>query len=642
MLRLHIDARRCERSGYRGLVILMTALLPLAAMTPATAQVADPFGSPFNFAVLAGSTINNTGPTVITGNVGVSPGTAITGFPPGIIDGVMHISDAVAIQAQGDLAATYNTLAGLASGTGIVGDLGGRTLTSGVYGAAGSIGITGTLTLDGGGNPNAVFVFQIGNALTTTSNSEIVLINGANAANVYFQVGSSATLGTNTTFQGRILALTSIVLNTGASINCGAALARNGSVTLDTNIITACLRSATVTIADALGAAGSENAIAVGQAIDTYRDNGATLPISLESLSVLSPAALAAALERLSGEAATGVTPAAVQSMNSFLDMVMKGRRGPGVLTASGNDAAVSGYMAAPAPAGGSAFDSFEAAEAVAADWTTWISGYGGYNLTKGDAAIGSHDRTVRDLGLAAGFERHLDPYTMLGAAISKGGTAFSLSDGFGGGNSASVQAAIYGRAEMDDAYVSGVLAYGYHDVSTDRSLSFAGIDRFASNFVAHNIAGEVEVGRRFGLFTPYAGLRGQSVTTPAHGETTVAGNSFYALSYNEQTVLTGIAELGVRFDWTTDLEAGTLSLHSGLALVQTLGSNTNVGAAFQALPGSGFTVKGASANGAAVKLAAGLDLALDQGFSIGAAVEGQFSANSQSYSGTGHLRYRW
>jgi hypothetical protein len=189
-----------------------------------------------NFAVLGGQTVTNTGPTVISGDLGVSPGSAVTGFPPGVVTGTAHAADATAAQGQVDLTAAYNDAAGrTATGT-VSGDIGGDTLGPGVYAASSSLGITGTLTLDGGGDPNAVFIFQIGSTLTTASSSVVSLINGAQACNVFWQVGSSATLGTNSTFSGNILALTSITVTTGTNI-FGRALARNGSVTLDSNVI---------------------------------------------------------------------------------------------------------------------------------------------------------------------------------------------------------------------------------------------------------------------------------------------------------------------------------------------------------------------------------------------------------------------
>jgi hypothetical protein len=216
-------------------------LLYLAFSVCLKAQTPVVLGTSGNFSVLAGSTVTNTGNTVVIGNVGVFSGTAVSGFPPGIVTGgVIHAGDAVAGTAQGDLTAAYVDAAGRAfvpfnAG----GDIGGQTILPGVYRSlSSSLAITGTVTLNGNGNPNAVFIFQIASTLTTAPGNSIVnLIGGAQASNVFWQVGSSATLGTNTLFNGTILAQISITLTTGAVLN-GRALARIGAVTLDTNAVT--------------------------------------------------------------------------------------------------------------------------------------------------------------------------------------------------------------------------------------------------------------------------------------------------------------------------------------------------------------------------------------------------------------------
>jgi hypothetical protein len=223
---------------YSALLILFVLI---AIPSRAAAQVS--LGTAQNFGVLGGSTVTNTGPTVVNGQLGVSPGSAVTGFPPGVVvGGAIHSNDSVAMLAQTDLTTAYNTAAGLPCGTDLTGqNLGGLTLTSGVYCFSSSAFITGTLTLNMQGNPNALFVFQIGSTLTTASGSTVQLINSAGACptNVFWQIGSSATLGTGSSLQGDILALTSITLTTGATTS-GRTLARNGAVTLDTNTVGAC------------------------------------------------------------------------------------------------------------------------------------------------------------------------------------------------------------------------------------------------------------------------------------------------------------------------------------------------------------------------------------------------------------------
>jgi uncharacterized repeat protein (TIGR01451 family) len=228
------------------LIVAMASLLGIrTSASAATAPVL--LGTAANFAVLAGSTVTNTGPTTINGDLGLSPGTSVTGFPPGQVNGTIYTADSVALQAQNDLTAAYNDAAARPVTATIPVELGGTTETPGVYdSAAGTFGITGTLTLDAQGDPNAVFIFQAASTLITAAASNVNLINGAQASNVFWVVGSSATLGTNSTLQGNILALTSITVTTGTTVH-GRTLARNGAVTLDTDTITALVPALTIT-----------------------------------------------------------------------------------------------------------------------------------------------------------------------------------------------------------------------------------------------------------------------------------------------------------------------------------------------------------------------------------------------------------
>ncbi len=192
------------------------------------------------FAVLAGSTVTNTALlTTVNGDLGVSPGTAVTGFPPGVVNGTMHRGDPVAAQAKLDLTTAYNDAAGRSVGpVSVAGNLGGMTLHPGLYKSTSSLEISsGDLTLDAQGDANAVFIFQMASTLKTTAGRQVILSGGAKAAKIYWQVGSSATLGTTSVFKGNILAYASITMDTGATLD-GRALAQTGAVTLDGNTIT--------------------------------------------------------------------------------------------------------------------------------------------------------------------------------------------------------------------------------------------------------------------------------------------------------------------------------------------------------------------------------------------------------------------
>jgi hypothetical protein len=222
--------------------IAVLACLAFAAI-PAVAQAgAVNLGTTQPFVVLSGAGVTNTGPSVLNGDLGVSPGTSLTGFSaPATVNGATHANDAVAAQAQADLTNSYNVAAGqpVPPGNVLTGtNLGGRTLSPGAYGFSSSAELTGQLTLDAHGDPNAQFVFVIGSTLTTASASSVILTNGASPCNVFWKVGSSATFGTTTAFEGNVFALTSISVNNGVTV-LGRLLARNGAVTLINDVLTA-------------------------------------------------------------------------------------------------------------------------------------------------------------------------------------------------------------------------------------------------------------------------------------------------------------------------------------------------------------------------------------------------------------------
>ncbi len=212
-----------------------------SAFIHSDATAAITLGNAANYGVLAGTAVTNTGLSVITGDVGVAPGTSITGFPPGvIIQGSLHQNDGPANIAKADALVAYNSLAGMTTTQDLTGtDLGGLTLTPGVYSFSTSAQLSGILTLDGLGLLDPVFVIKVGSTFITAANSSVILTNGTQGnMDVFFQVGSSATLGVNSAFAGTIIASSSNTLNTGATVN-GRIVSLNGAVTLDSNTITA-------------------------------------------------------------------------------------------------------------------------------------------------------------------------------------------------------------------------------------------------------------------------------------------------------------------------------------------------------------------------------------------------------------------
>jgi uncharacterized protein with beta-barrel porin domain len=659
------------------------SLATLASASSAHAQ-APPLGTLGSFAVLAGSTVTNTGPTVLNGtaaspgNVGLSPGSAVVGFPPGILAGpgaTIHISDAIAIQAQIDLTNAYNVLASRPTTANLTGqDLGGLTLTPGVYNFSSSASLTGAVTLNALGNPNAIFIFNISGALTTASASVVRLINGAQGGNVFWRVGSSATLGTTTLFAGDILANTSITLNTGARITCGAVWASTGAVTLDTNTIALCDLIAAAAAGGGgtgggtggggggviLGPTGvpilvsmlppgtSGNQTSVASAIDTFVANGGTLPLGFLNLFNLSPADLANALTQLQGENGTGIVQAGTQAMNSFLSLV------------TNPFADNRGFAPAPPPPRPGAYYKapayYKAMNQPMADprrWSIWAAGYGGQSNLNGDALVGSHDLTARAYGFATGFDYRVTPFTVVGFALGGGGTNYSLSGGLGSGRSDMFQAAVYSLTRFDAAYVSAALAYGWHDVSTDRFVTVAGFDHLTAGFNANNFAGRIEGGYRFVVpgftyipefgVTPYAAFQMQAFHTPSYSETALSGTSLFALNYDAHTTTTIRTELGAWIDRSFAVsEDAVLSLRGRAAWAHDSWSDLSYTSAFLSLPGSSWTVTGAAPANDLLLASAVAEVSFRNGISVAGKFETEQSDRTRTYVGTARIRYTW
>jgi uncharacterized protein with beta-barrel porin domain len=653
-----------------------SAVLGLTMLAPASSvhAQAPSLGTAASFAVLGGSTVTNTGPTVIggtavnPGNVGVSPGSAVTGFPPGILTGpgaTFHVGDALAIQAQIDLTTAYNTLASRPTTVNLTGqNLGGLTLTPGVYSFSSAAQLTGGLTLNGLGNPNSVFIFNIGSSLTTSSASVVSLINGAQGGNVFWRVGSSATLGTTSSFTGDILANTSITLNTGATITCGAALASHGAVTLDTNTIALCNLMAAAggggggggvvlgptgvpLFTSLLPATANDSQLAVANAIDRFVANGGTLPLPFMSLLNLSPSNLGNALTQLQGETGTGVAQAGIQAMNSFLSLVTNpylDNRGF--------------VPASPPPQPGMYYKSsaYNAPNQAAFDprrWSIWAAGYGGQSNLSGSAPAGSHDLSAQAYGFATGLDYRVTPYTVVGFALGGGGTNYSLSGGLGGGHSDMFQAAVYSLTRANAAYVSAALAYGWHDETTDRIVTVAGVNNLTANFIANNIAGRVEGGYRFAIpgildlpgfgLTPYAAFQMQAFYTPSYSETAASGSSLFALNYDAHTTNVIRTELGAWVDRSfTVSDDAILSLRGRAAWAHDDWTDLTYAPGFLSLPGSSWAETGAPPPRDLLLASAVGEVSFRNGISLAGKLDAELSQHSQTYIGSVRLRYSW
>ncbi|MDB5577949.1 MAG: Outer rane autotransporter barrel [Bradyrhizobium sp.] len=654
----------------RSVVALGVIFLPM--ISPSHAQ-APALGTVANFAVLGASTVTNTGPSLIFGDLGISPGNAVTGFPPGTVvaPGVFHIADAIALQAQTDLSAAYLNLFNRPATFDLSGqNLGGRTLVPGVYNFSSSAQLTGLLTLNGLNNPNSVFIFNIGTSLTTASASSVALINGAQGGNVFWRVGSSATLGTTTSFSGDILAQVSITLNTGASITCGAAWARTGAVTLDTNMISLCallappggggggaggviLGPTGVPLFISLLPAGTDRSQrAVAGAFDSFVGNGGTLPIDFMNLLNLSPADLAIALSQLQGEAGTGAAQAGTQAMNPFLSLLTNPfNNGRSVVPEMPLPARPTLYVKAPYYKGGAS--SASASGVDARRWSIWAAAFGGTTNTGGDTAAGSHERSVRIAGYATGLDYRLTPNTVVGFAVAGGSTNFNVAGGYGSGHSDMFQAAVYSTTRINAVYLSTALAYAWHRVSTSRYLTVAGTDNLTAEYSAHDIAGRIEGGYRFAILegfdgrgfgvTPYGAVQVQAYRMPAYSEAAASGATTFALAYEARTTTTVRTELGTWFDKSYGLDRNNaLTLFGRAAWAHDTYSDPSVVASFQALPGSSFVEFGAAPVRDSLLLTAGAELSMRNGWAVMAKLDGELARGSRTYLGTARVRYAW
>ncbi len=645
------------------------AALPLGFMQvgPAAAQDLS------SFAIVSGATLTNTGTTTIVGNIALSPGTSYTGSGSVRQTGEVFIADAVAARQQDRLTTLYTFLAGRSTSSG--GNLTGQdlgvigTLGAGVYNfdTSASIGAGQTLTLDAGGDPNAIFVFNIGSTLTAEAGSRVLLINGAQGGNVFYRVGSSATLDTTSALQGQIVALTSITMNNQATLDCGSAYARNGSVTLDTNTIRICTLAAQGFEAIAVDPALSTNQTTLAKAFSDFVTSGGVLPIEFAILAAAqSPAELAETLAQLSGEVATGVAPMGLQAMDAFLDTVLRsgGAGFTSVTGATAQDAPigmVSNDETFAGKYGGSKYDSARIASRgdAASDgmalsfaagqpvetlaWDVWMAGYGSRNTTDGDDARGYHERSSENRGLAAGLNYALNAATDVGVAVSWNKADFSIVEGFGSGTSDTVFVALRGRTVSERGYIEGALAYGQSDVTTDRTLTIAGTDRLAGETTAQTMAAHIEAGYHMGMFTPFAGLRAKSISTDAYSETATAGTASYAMAFDRNTTTSLRTELGVAMQWPTEDGNGaqpTFGLRAAWA--HELASNDAGQASYQIIPDLSVPVSGATRDRDSLLLAASAGWAATNGLYLDAGLNAEYSANTQDYGGSLTVGYRW
>ena len=599
--------------GTKSFAFAVAAVLGLAViLSNSEAGAQTSLGTAADFGVLAGSTVTNTGPSVIQGDVGVSPGSAVVGFPPGSTPtGTIHAGDAVAAQAQSDLTIAYNDLMGRPFDVDLTGqDLGGKVLIPGVYAFSSSAQLTGLLVLDGQGNSASEFVFQTGSTLTTASNSRVLLINGANGNNVYWAVGSSATLGTNTAFTGNIVALTSITLNTGATITCGRALARNGAVTLDTNSITLCANGGDDGDGDdddditedeigGEGVSGTEET-----AFDASRLFGSTMLAQtvFPYLAVGGPGF---------GPGSQGNRPANPEKYNPL-------KLGPS------NSKSVGGDYYQPRR------------------WRTWAAGLGGGSSLEGDRGSGSLDTTVG--GVAAGVDYRFNPTALIGVAGGCTDSDLSVDAMNTDGTVQGSHVGLYGVKTFGRIYLAGTAEYAHFENHTDRIIDWVVDERAKSNFNSNSFGGRIEAGwrRSFGrhFITPFIGVDAYELDVDGFTENSQdlnGGPGVLGLTFASNSVTSVTSSVGLQFDTHYALANDRwLTPFVRVAWVHEYDPDRGVQSFLTVAPTASFVSEGASAAEDVARVDAGLRLDLSERIALFGFFEGEFSDRSQSYTGVG------
>ena len=579
-----------------------------------------------------------------------------------VVDGgMLEVGDAAnpgALLEPGNLSVTSG---GIVAGNGTIGGLPVVDIDAGGALAPGTPGGVGTLTIAGPGqlsfNDGTASIYAIN--ITPGGTNSKTAITGAGTASLNGNgtvVVTPLQLGAHydTTYQ--ILTTPSPAQLTGhfagLTVNGGFA----GTMRLDytTNPGDVDLDVDGVAILGApTGATINEQNVANG--INDYLLSGNTLPPQFANLANLSGPALLNALNQLDGEDATGAQKSAFQLMQDFLNMLLdpsldgQGGGGGGQATSFAPEQDLSlppDIALAYAHALHQKPPQSEAPQNFDQRWSAWAGGFGGSGTTDGNATVGSSNVTATDYGYAAGMTYHVTPGTDYGFALAGGGTNWNLAQSLGSGRSDSFQAGVYGTTHFGPAYLSGALAFANHWFTTNR---IAVGDDLTANFQGQSYAARGEAGYRYAVpvtgyivgVTPYAALQVQDFHTPSYSETDLSGGGF-GLSYNAVNATDTRSELGARFDNLTVWDGMPLVLRGRLAWAHDWVSNPALGAVFQALPGSNFTVNGAAPPKNAALTTAGAELHLSANWTAMAKFDGEFGSGSQTYAGTGTVKYSW
>ncbi|UPK06693.1 autotransporter domain-containing protein [Bradyrhizobium sp. 170] len=526
---------------------------------------------------------------------------------------------------------------GTLAGTGIVSDTwinSGGVLQPGNGAAGSSLTISGSLAFQSG----ALYLVQL-----NSTSSSYVSVAGVAALNG--RVGASVAPGTNVQKQYTILTAGTGVTGSFTGVDTtGLASSLVPTLSYDTNNVY-------LNFALNYGGGLNVNQQNVANTLTNFFSTTGGLPVGFASLSP-------AGLTQVSGELATGSQQATFDAMNLFLSLMsdpfVAGRNGG----FGGNAGAIPfaeesalGYAAKKPRVTRDAFAKFPTKADIARNdlfdqrWSVWGAAFGGGSNTSGNAALGSNDATARAFGFAVGADYRLSRDTLAGFALAGGGTNFSVS-GFGSGRSDLFQAGAFVRHNIGAAYITAAAAYGWQDVTTERTVTVAGFERLRAQFNANAYSGRIEGGYRYltpwmGI-TPYAAGQFTTYSLPAYAEQVLAGAGTFALNYAAKDVTASRTELGVRTDKSFAVSSGILTLRGRAAWAHDFNTDRNVTALFQTLPGAAFVVNGAAQAHDSSLVTGAAEMKWLNGWSAAAIFEGQFSSVTNSYAGKGIVRYAW
>ncbi|MEY9149939.1 autotransporter domain-containing protein [Bradyrhizobium elkanii] len=565
--------------------------------------------------------------------------------------GVWTVTDAQSYQAGATIGSGATLL--------VNGSLG-NAVTVNAGGTLGGNGSVGNVLVDGGtlSPGNSIGTLTVQGSLTFTAASTY-LVEVSAAASDRTNVTGAATLGgatVNASFTGTTFQKQYTILNAAGGVSGSFAGPVNSN--LPSNLISSLSYDANnvyLNLALNFAATGklSGNQAAVGNAITNSFNSTGSVPAAFGALTP-------AGLTQASGELGTGSQQTTFDAMNMFLGVMTDPfTEGRGGMSANGGASQFAGDTMSYASTGMSramaARDAYAAIYRKALPppqtfeqrWSVWAAGFGGGQSTDGGTAVGSNSTTSRIFGVAVGADYRISPDTIAGLALAGGGTNFTVANALGGGRSDLFQTGAFIRHGFGPAYLLGALAYGWQDVTTDRTVTIAGIDRLRAQFNANALSGRIEGGYRFITpwslaLTPYAAGQFTTYDLPSCAEQVLSGSSAFAVAYGAKTVTATRSEFGVRSDRSIALQDGILSLRGRLAWAHDYNTDRSVAATFQTLPGASFVVNGAAPASDAVLTTASAAMNWTSGWSAALTFEGEFSDVTSSYGGKGVVRYTW